>query len=126
MKWFHRLRNPHCPDCIAEDEDNKVCLSCDTLRTELAAVRRHNEQLMETLIEQFGPRQISQEQVEVKIPIDPKTLSWRARRQILEANDKREAEILRARDRELAGPKIEQLEEELLPHIEEEDASKIG
>lgn len=123
MKWLHRLMNPHCPDCIAEYEDSKICASCDTLRTELAAVRRHNEQLMETLIEQFGPRQVTTSEAEVKIPLDSKTLPWRARKQMLEQNDRKEAEILRARNQELA-PQIKKLEEELLPHIDETDTEK--
>ena len=110
MNWFHKFLNPHCPECRDEILDDMVCDSCNTLRQENAALRKHNDQLIQSLLEFVRPKvEPVIQMVEQPKPINTR-INWRARKHMLETEDKRTAEILRNKNAELS---IEKLEEEL-------------
>lgn len=126
MKWFHHLFNPHCPDCKDERLDSLVCDSCNTLRQENAALRKHNDQLIQALLDKVKDKEeVIPQQVVITQPVNP-NLSWRARRHLLEQEDRKSAELLKEKRKEMAAvpiTSVEKLEEELGV---EEDASKVG
>src|SRR5262245_60112860 len=97
-KWLHHLLEPHCPVCIAEREDNKVCQSCETLKTQLEIANYEKKQLLDSLLRPREPDM----QVALQIPkeVFPRSIPWRVRQQMLEAEDRKTAEMLRAKEEE--------------------------
>lgn len=117
MKWLHKLRHPHCEHCREEAREDRVCDSCDTLRAENMTLRYQNEQLIKSLLSQFGPREVIVQPQEVDIkPVTTTGVSWRIRQQFLEAEDRAAAKIKRENAQvKVEGLKsTEQLENELL------------
>lgn len=112
LKFFHLLKNPHCPECKDDILDAEVCDSCNTLRQENQALRKHNDQLIQSLLELVKPKVEPVIQV-VEQPKPVNTgINWRARKHLLETEDRQTAEILRKKNAELE-PSIDKLEEEL-------------
>jgi len=112
IKFFHHLFNPHCQQCHDEFLDSKVCDSCNTLRLEIAALRKHNQQLIDAILNKVNPKEESQ-QVVIQPEAVNKNLSWRVRRHLLETEDKKAAELLKQKRAEMSSPSVESLEEEL-------------
>lgn len=105
-----------------ERERVKECPTCESLRTQLERVQAENTRLMNHII---NPPKLEgrTEAPETPLPIPPKTLPWNIRRQMLEAEDRRKAEILRQREQELTESKqIDELEKEL--QIKEQQAEE--
>lgn len=115
--WLHHLFNPHCQLCEEKEQDKKICLSCETLRTELAAVRFENRQLMESILKQLEPAVPHATTMEVKQPdVVQRAAGWRWKKQELESNDRKAAQIMRDKIREAAesNKSTAELEKELL------------
>ena len=87
INWFHKLFNPHCPDCITE----RVCNTCEVLRHELEIIRLERDKLLSKLIDK--PIEPVVEHTEVK-PIMPHAIPWKVRRQMLEAEDREKAKLI--------------------------------
>lgn len=124
MNLFHKFFNPHCPECRDEKLDGLICDSCNTLRQENVNLRKHNDQLIQALLDKVNPKkdQIPQ-QVVITQPVS-NNLSWRARRHMLETEDKKSADLLKEKRKEMATPikSVTELESEL----EIENASKVS
>jgi hypothetical protein len=117
INFFHKLFNPHCPHCKADEEDNKVCTSCEVLKLQLNIVNAEKERLLEALLEKpkpdLEPRKLSQDELE---RVKPKMMTWNMRRQMLEAEDRETAKLMRKREESLANLKrkpTDELEKEL-------------
>jgi hypothetical protein len=111
IKFFHRLFKPHCPSCIAEKE----CKSCETLRSLLETEKFEKQKLLNALLEKHQVPAF--ETTATPEPIQPaKFVPWRVRQQMLENEDKKRAELMRAKAREQAESikSTERLERELL------------
>ena len=111
-QWFHHLFNPHCPDCAIE----RTCRSCDDLRTLLAQERYDKQQLLNQLLLITNPTAPVIEPKEEKAwqPIKPRHVSWSVKKEMLEAEDRAKAEILRKKNEEITKVQsIEDLEKEL-------------
>lgn len=94
-KFFHELFHPHCSDCINEKEDSEICMSCETLRGQLNIVNKHNEELIKALLEKDRPVEIARP-IAVDEPHRLKsTVPWAVRRQLLEEDSRKKAELLR-------------------------------
>jgi hypothetical protein len=104
-KWIHHLLEPHCEHCKQErdeaKEENKLCLSCETLRSQLATANHREEQLLARILEltakpaaEPAPRIIAPELLK------PRAMPWRVKQQMLEEEDRNEARII-AEQREL-------------------------
>jgi hypothetical protein len=111
MNWLHRLFNPHCPHC----EIAVKCESCETLRSQLSLANHEKDQLLKYILE---PRQefqaalptvIHDENVE---SIKPKIVPWHVRKQMLETEDRRQAELLRESKKNVSAA-VEELERNL-------------
>lgn len=86
MNWFHHLFNPHCPDCIS------ICPSCEVLKGQLEVVNYEKKQLMDRLFNPPVPSVEIQPNREVSIP---KNIPWAVRKQMLEAEDRVRAKLMR-------------------------------
>ncbi len=94
------------------------CEACEILRAQLASSERERRELLHKLLNpEPPPAQITQkEELE---PITPQFTPWRMRKQMLEAEDRRQAELLRQRAKEVASAepetaaRINELEQEL-------------
>lgn len=117
VNFFHKLFNPHCPDCKADAIESNTNIAIEVLKSELAAARYDNKFLMNALL----PKQeqtINYEQP--KIEINKTQMPWKVRQQMLEAEDRALAQTNRRikeekENAEKASAKsTEELEKELL------------
>lgn len=115
MKWLHRLLKPHCDECQLEQREKKICQSCETLKSELATVRFQNDQLMKSILDIVHPP-IPEVTAKQEPDFKPLTSSWRVKKQMLEENDRRAAEVLKAKRNEIyeSSKSTQELEKELL------------
>ena len=94
IKWLHHLLNPHCPHCMEEKEAEKVCDSCETLKFQIEKLRADNDKLLSRILEK---PEIVQERLVAPEPttqLRPRQVPWIVRRQMLEAEDRKKAQLL--------------------------------
>jgi len=104
-KFFHELFTPHCIECRDVAQDERVCLSCETLRQQLEIVNYEKRELLNKLIrEPEAPIQPDFSQMK------PRMIPWNVRRQELEAEDRKRAQLIREKEKELG---INELEKEI-------------
>jgi len=86
-KWLELRREYKTPE-------PKICESCETLKMELAHLHQDNQRLMDRLLEKpTAPVERTGDNV---TPILPRRgVPWNARRQMLEANDKHAAQLMK-------------------------------
>jgi hypothetical protein len=122
LKWLHHLLNPHCPDCLAEklrqqeefkreQAEDKICDSCETLKYEVERLRADNDKLLARLLEKPEPvieRTVAPE----PMAVPPRATLWAVRRQMLEAEDREKAKLLK--NTPVASDATQRLEDELL------------
>ena len=83
------------------------CLSCEILRDQLEKSEAERRDLLHRLLEREKPEQVVQ-QSETFEPIKPQFIPWRVRQQMLEAEDRKQAALLKQSKQD-----IESLEKEL-------------
>lgn len=93
------------------------CHSCETLQMQLSLKNEENKKLLDTILEMNRPKvEIPVEHKSV-IPILPKNIPWSVRQQMIEAEDRKAAQIIQERNRKLAeqvvDEEVEKLEKEL-------------
>lgn len=111
INWFHRFLNPHCPHCKEENDESKVCASCETLRSQLERLTFENDRLLSKLIDKPSEVQI-QQPIEVT---KPRMIPWKLRQQMLESEDRERAKLMKDAPKPSTGTSssIEDLEKEL-------------
>lgn len=111
INFIHKLLNPHCEHCAQERreqlelarlerleqreelKDNSVCPSCETLMRQLEIANHEKAQLLEKLLkEPEAPAATTAPPIST---VRPRTVPWVVRRQMLEAEDRKKAELLR-------------------------------
>lgn len=117
INWFHRLLKPHCPECSIE----KICLSCETLRDQLARVNEEKKLLLESILESVKPK-VEAVPPEIKIE-KPSFIPWRVKKEMLEAEDREKARLLKNKQNELT---IEDLEKEMDIAAQERENKNAG
>jgi len=104
---------------------------CEVLRTQLDESNRERKELLTRVLNptQSEPLPIKEEEPQ---PIRPQVIPWKVRQQMLESEDRKKAQLMRDKKKE-----IDELEKELgidqdkeplvvrLPNTETEDASQI-
>lgn len=132
--WIHRLLNPHCEHCLRlqliregkldildrldeAKREEKNCESCDTLRRQLEIRNHEYEQLLQQILNPPKPEVVQQKPVDVTRPTN---VPWRLRRQMLETEDRKAAELMNKAPKPqevpptvTGGSDVEQLEKEL-------------
>lgn len=89
--FFHRLFNPHCPHCIEEYERDLVCPSCEILKQQLELMTLQNNKLLDRITEKPQPEAV-REPPQITMP---RNIPWGVRRQMLEAEDREKARLMR-------------------------------
>lgn len=89
--------------------EDMPCNTCEVLRTQLDESNRERKELLNRILATSGaePPPSTREIEEMK-PIMQQQIPWRVRQQMLEAEDRKKAQLMRAKNEE-----IEQLEKEL-------------
>ena len=119
FNWIHHLFNPHCVHCAHEQEELRVCTSCENLKEQIAFERAEKQQLLNHIVSLTN-----RAQEPVREPIDPekykelpKAITWRVRKQMLEAEDRNAAALIDQQRRNVESQRIKddiaKLEKEL-------------
>lgn len=93
FQWIHHLLNPHCLECLAQREAEKICKSCEILQYEVERLRSENERLLSRILEK---PEVTIERTVAPEPIaaPPRRVPWAIRRQMLEAEDREKARVM--------------------------------
>lgn len=83
------------------------CDTCEVLRLQLDESNRERRELLNRLLDKDKPEPQVKEEKE-HVPIQPQFIPWRVRQQMLEAEDRKAASLMRDKKQE-----IESLEKEL-------------
>lgn len=122
--WLHHLFNPHCLQCAEERADKAICQGCENLKMQLAVANDEKRQMLASILS-FAKK----EQPEATAtPVDyekfkPRMMTWNVRKQMLEAEDRAAAALLRKQQAE--NPQVEKVKqdiEELEKELGVEDA----
>lgn len=97
--------------------EDMPCNTCEVLRTQLDESNRERRDLLNRLLVPSNPEPPSSIPKEDMRPIMQQQLPWRVRQQMLEAEDRKQAALMKEKKKE-----IEELEKELGVHMEQEDA----
>lgn len=90
--WLHHLFNPHCPICLDNAKDDKVCQSCEILKHQLELANLQIDKLVNKITEK--PEVVVRND-SPPIMTKPKMIPWAVRRQMLEAEDRAKATAMR-------------------------------
>jgi hypothetical protein len=96
--------------------ESPTCLTCEVLRSQLDESNIERRDLLTRLLERDRPESVSPAKEQELQPIRPQFTPWRVRQQMLEAEDRKQAQLLRDKQKEMADarkPGIEELEKEL-------------
>lgn len=97
IKWIHHLLEPHCLHCREEAEDKNVCKSCETLKAQLEIANFEKRQLMDAVLKMGNPQPIiSTPETIAPEALRPRTIPWAVRKQMLEAEDRKQAALMKA------------------------------
>ena len=91
IRYEHQERKTNLRN--ATIKNNEICDSCETLKTQLEIAHATNRRLMDKLLEPKEKMEVIQGPPQI---IPPKTIPWRQKQQMLEAEDREKARALRA------------------------------
>jgi hypothetical protein len=100
------------------------CSTCEILRSLLDESIKERRELTARIVAHSEPLPLAKEKEEERppVPIQPTFIPWRVRQQMLEEEDRKQAQVIRAKQNELAeqnrlmtnaNKSVEELEEEL-------------
>ena len=114
FRWWHHLKDPHCHECAEEREEEKICQSCETLKVQLSIANHEKQELLNSLLSLTKkPEEQTSTAVDYE-KVKPKMMTWNVRRQMLEAEDKKAAQILaEQKNKKSIGDQIADLEKEM-------------
>lgn len=91
-----------------------ICQSCEHWKLLLEQERVEKNKLLNMIVEMSRPIVPTQQtSSQAPKPIRPSYVPWQIRRAELEANDRKQAQILQEREREIAGITLKDLEDEI-------------
>lgn len=122
--WLHHLFNPHCQFCREVEEDNKTCQSCETLKVQLSIANHEKQEMLNTILSLSKPAVVEETSPAVNYEkVKPRINTWNVRKHMLEAEDRRAAQILaEQRKKTKVDEQISNLEKEV--GITEEEGVK--
>lgn len=85
-----------------------TCPTCEVLREQLEIANHERRELLRSLLHKEEPKE--EEPNKELEPIKPKFITWSARRQMLEAEDRKKAQLMKEKQDELAALEKEVLE----------------
>lgn len=106
--WIHHLFNPHCPECASLAEEQKICQSCETLKMQLSIANIEKRQMLDSILSQARAGDTEAEMKPVNYEeLKPKIMTWNVRKNMLEAEDRKTAQILAERKKNESIDKLE-------------------
>lgn len=108
--WIHKLLNPHCPDCLADeltktrmDKELYECSSCNMLQMELSRAHQHIDSLMSIIHPIREETKITDNNGErlKPIPMGRQFIPTRVKNEFIAQNDNRTLELLKQRRKEI-------------------------
>lgn len=100
IHWFHHLFNPHCLECLDEQQESKVCKTCEVLRIQLEAANAEKKRLLDSILkDNVKPPETSSQEPQI---IRGRHTSFAVHRQMLEAEDRHKAQILAKTSKEIS------------------------
>jgi hypothetical protein len=94
LEWYREF--------LSIKHENKVCESCETLRRELE-IAHHEKQL---LIDALNPKQVVSNENTNVTQMRPKRVPWSVRRNELEIEARREAQLKARKNEEMSKPTV--------------------
>ena len=89
------------------------CQSCETLKMQLSIANHEKLEMLNTILS-FSKKPEAETPAHVNLEdIKPKMMTWNVRRQMLEAEDKKTAQLLAEQKRKTITEQISELEEEV-------------
>lgn len=85
-------------------ESKSYCKSCETLREQLNVANHEKKVLLDQIL--YKPEKPVAEIEKAPVPITPKIVPWKVQREILEAEDRAKAKIIRQQQEEYARAQI--------------------
>jgi len=82
--------------------EKELCASCETLRLQLEIANYEKRQMLDTILSFTKPPEIRLPETKEIEPVIPKAVPWAVRRQMLEAEDKERARIMKQKQEEIA------------------------
>lgn len=114
IHWLHHLLNPHCRECQEAAEENKICQSCETLKMQLSIANHEKQEMLNTILAISKPAIKEETSPAVDYEkIKPKMMTWNVRKQMLEAEDRKAAQILAEQKKKSISDQIADLEKEV-------------
>lgn len=101
------------------------CQSCETLKLQLSIANHEKQELLNTILTFTKPtaREETAPAVDYE-KVKPKMMTWNVRRQMLEAEDRKTAQLLLKKQKENVSEQIAELEKELdIPSAPEEKSN---
>lgn len=89
-----------------------ACQTCEVLRAQLDESNRERKELLHALLDKGKPEPESESPKELQ-PIKPRFTPWHVRQQMLEVEDRKKAQLLREKQKEMDDSRISELEKEL-------------
>jgi len=113
LNWYRQWKTIR-----AEFHEDKVCVSCESLKQQVEILQYNNNQLLGALTHK---PEIIERTIDPNLkPMLPRRVPWAQRRQMLEQEDRHRAELLRNKEKEMTPPvasvastTLEALEEEV-------------
>ena len=93
--FINHLLSPHCHEC----DLNKECLNCLKFIQLLDQEKSEKRKLLDTLISLLS--EPVEDKVETPAPIKPALVPWRIKKELLEQEDRKKAQILKEQTEEL-------------------------
>lgn len=78
------------------------CATCEVLREQLAGSERERRDLLNKLLDKEKPEPLIEKSQEEMRPIQPQFIPWRVKQQMLEAEDRKQKQLLEDKHKEIA------------------------
>jgi hypothetical protein len=117
IRFIHHIFQPHCQECHDELQDARVCASCETLKHQLEIANYEKREILNKLIKE--PEQSITNPTNYN-EMRPRTVPWNVRRQELEAEDRRRAQLLKEKEKELKVVSSDSIKDSSVDELEKE------
>ena len=98
LKWYKELLDIKY-ERSARKRDLEFCSACETLKLQLAIANEERKMLISKLTDKPEVVEVHPDTSTLK-PINPKHMNWNVRRQMLEAEDREAAKLMRQKKEE--------------------------
>ncbi len=94
--WLHRAFRPHCEHCSEERREANICPTCQVFASQLELANYDKKQLLSTIERMNNPTPVVVALSETPEPIQPRNIPWAIRKNMLEAESRKKAELMKS------------------------------